>query len=76
VFFLFNPFGGRIFDTVMDKLQAEAQARRITICSYGSCTEQIAVLPWLEIKNPETIHDFKLAVFKSKIQPGINPQTE
>jgi predicted amidohydrolase len=72
-FFLFNPFGGRIFDRVMDKLHAEARTRPITIGSYGSCTEHIAALPWLAIQNPETIDDFKLAVFKSKGHPGANP---
>ena len=66
VFFMFNPFGGRIFDVVMDRLRAEAVNRNITICSYGSCTAPIAELPWLEIRDPETVHDFKLAVFDSK----------
>ncbi len=73
VFFMFNPFGGRIFDTVMDMLQEEARTRQITIGSYGSCTEQIAAFSWLAIQNPETIDDFKLAVFKSTLHPGAGP---
>jgi len=66
VFFMFNPFGGRIFDAVMDKLRLQAQTRVIRICSYGSCTEPISQMPWLEIADPSTIHEFKLAVFESR----------
>jgi predicted amidohydrolase/precorrin-6B methylase 2 len=70
VFFMFNPFGGRIFDTIMDKLQAQADTRQITIGSYGSCTAQIAALPWLSIQDTQTIDDFKLAIFRSTVHPG------
>ena len=66
VFYLFNPFGGHIFDSVMQNLHILAKKKEVTICSYGTCTEQIAMMPWLEIDNPETVHDFKLAVFRSK----------
>jgi predicted amidohydrolase len=66
VFFLFNPFGGRIFDAVFDKLRSQAKKRKITICSYGSSTEPISELSWLEVQDPDTIHDFKLAIFNSK----------
>jgi predicted amidohydrolase len=65
LFFMFNPFGGRIFASVMKKLQAEALDRKIMLCTYGSCKEPIAELPWLKISDPETIHEFKLAVFQS-----------
>jgi len=70
VFFMFNPFGGRIFDAVMDKLQARARTRQITLGSYGSCSEPIATLPWLSIQNTETIDDFRLAIFRSTVHPG------
>jgi hypothetical protein len=63
---MFNPFGGRIFEAVMEKLRLEAHSRVIRVCSYGSCTEPISQLPWLEIADPSTIHEFKLAVFVSK----------
>ena len=66
VFYLFNPFGGHIFDAVMQNLFILAGKQEITICSYGTCTEEIAMLPWLEIDDPDTKHDFKLAIFRSK----------
>ena len=73
VFFLFNPFGGRIFDTVMNHLEIEARVRKITICSYGACTEPISRFPWLEIQDSNTVHDFKLAIFKSKHHLDSSP---
>jgi hypothetical protein len=66
IFYLFNPFGGDIFEAVMANLSLLAEKKPLTVCSYGSCTEQIAQLPWLAIENPETVHDFKLGVFRSK----------
>lgn len=67
VFFMFNPFGGRIFDAVLGKLHGLAKRRKITICSYGPSTSPLASLPWLEIRDPDMNHDFKLAVFTSKL---------
>jgi len=69
VFFMFNPFGGKIFDTVMGKLQHQSRYRRITICSYGPSTSPLAALSWLELRDPTMIHDFKLAIFTSKDDP-------
>ena len=66
IFYMFNPFGGQIFDAVLKSLKILAGRKTITICSYGPCTEQIARLSWLEIENPETSHDFKLAISRSK----------
>ena len=70
VFFMFNPFGGRIFDAVLELLHKQAKSRRITICSYGPSTPPLAALPWLDIRDPGMIHDFKLAIFTNKLNPG------
>ncbi len=70
VFFMFNPFGGRIFDAVMEMLHEQAKHRRITICSYGPSTSPLAALPWLDIRDAAMIHDFKLAIFTSNLNPG------
>jgi len=66
VFFMFNPFGGRIFGTVMKKLKVEAKRRKITVCSYGVSTDPISNQSWLEVVEPDTIDEFKLAVFSSR----------
>jgi len=66
VFFLFNPFGGAIFDAVMNKLKKVSEHHPITICSYGAATAPLAELSWLQIAAPETNHEFKLAIFRSK----------
>jgi len=65
VFFLFNPFGGEIFNHVFAKLEEEAQTRQITICSYGACTPPLAELPWLQVADPGTVDEVCLAIFKS-----------
>ncbi len=65
VFFLFNPFGGLIFDRVMEKLAAVAQLHPIKICSYGAATAPLMAQNWLKIANSETNHEFKLAIFES-----------
>jgi len=66
IFFMFNPFGGEIFDTVINKLHTEAKQRKITICSYGPSTPELAKVPWLRIKDISTIDEFALAVFTSE----------
>jgi len=63
VFFLFNPFGGDIFATVLERLRQEAQQREILICSYGACTQPLAGLNWLERIPPVGDDDFSLAIF-------------
>ncbi len=68
VFFLFNPFGGEIFNTVFERLETEAQSRQITICSYGAGTPPLAELPWLDVADPGTIDEVCLAIFHSKTQ--------
>jgi len=66
VFFMFNPFGGRIFDTVLKKIKGEAKNRKITVCSYGASTEPISNQSWLKVMEPDTLDEFKLAVFTSE----------
>lgn len=68
VFFLFNPFGGEIFNTVFARLEKEAQTRQITICSYGAGTPPIDELPWLEVADPGTVDEVCLAIFRSNFQ--------
>jgi len=65
VFFIFNPFGGEIFNTVFAKLEKVAQTRKITICSYGAGTPPLAELPWLQVDDPGTIDEVCLAIFNS-----------
>ena len=65
VFFMFNPFGGDIFDPVLEKLHREAQKRKIIICSYGASTPELANLPWLQVKDQNTLDEFRLAIFSN-----------
>ena len=66
VYFLFSPFRGQMLQTVLTRLRREADARQLTICSFGPCTEQIAAETWLTLQEAEMNHEFRLAVFRSR----------
>jgi hypothetical protein len=66
VFFMFTPFRGTMLQSVLALLRAEALLRPITLCTYGSCTQRVVELPWLEPVRPEANDDYKLAVFRSR----------
>ena len=70
VYFLYSPFRGQMLQTVLSRLRREACARRLTICSFGPCTEQIAGESWLTLEDAEMNHGFRLAVFCSQGESG------
>jgi SAM-dependent methyltransferase len=63
IFFMFTPFKGKLLQTVLNKLKRQAQARSIKICTYGTCTLQLAEQPWLKLADPNANHEYKLAIF-------------
>ena len=65
IFYLFTPFINEVFDAVLEKLHRLAKQRPIYVCSYGTCTFELAQLPWLQLRDPAMEHDFKLAIFSS-----------
>lgn len=65
IFYFFTPFINEVFNTVLEKLRQQAKRRSLYICSYGTCTLELAKLPWLQIRDPAMEHDFKLAIFTS-----------
>ncbi len=65
VYFLFSPFKGQMLQAVLNRLRHEACTRRLTICSFGPCTEQIAGESWLTLQEAGMNHEFRLAVFHS-----------
>ena len=66
VYFLFSPFRGQMLQTALNRLRREALTRRLTICSFGPCTAQIAAERWLTIQEPSMDHEFRLAFFHSR----------
>ncbi len=66
VFFLFNPFGGDIFPAVLEQLRIESRQRTIWICSYGSSSQPLSELAWLERVPPSSMDEVALAVFRGK----------
>lgn len=65
IFFLFNPFGGVIFDDVFEKIRFEAKQRALTICSYGSSSLALSEFAWLEETSPRAQEEMSLAIFRS-----------
>lgn len=63
VFFMFTPFKGAILQEVLAVLKKEAQSRKIKIITYGPCTSQVALQPWLHFATPQDDDIYKLAVF-------------
>jgi hypothetical protein len=66
VFYLFTPFRGDVLRGVLDRLREEAQRRKLTVCTYGSCTRRVVDESWLRLDDPAMRHDFKLAIFRSR----------
>lgn len=65
VYFLFSPFRGQMLQAVLNRLRHEARLRRLTVCSFGPCTEQIAGESWLTLQEAGMNHEFRLAIFDS-----------
>lgn len=67
VFYLFTPFWGKMLESVLARLQAQAERRPIVICAYGTVCQRIGEQPWLHAREPQRdISDFALEVFSSE----------
>lgn len=65
VFFMFTPFRGQLLQTVLARLQQEAQQRPIRLCTFGSCTPRVADQSWLRPVTADARHEYKLVIFES-----------
>jgi len=65
VFFLYTPFRGAVLDEVLARLQQHARGRRIRVCSYGPCSEQLAGTPWLVRLHSNAAREHDVLVFES-----------
>lgn len=65
VFFMYTPFTGDIFRSVLDRLHEQAQTRPIRICSYGPNTTSIAYETWLQADTEDVYDMFTPVVFRS-----------
>jgi hypothetical protein len=63
VFYLYTPFTGMLWRSVLDRLQREAAKRPLRICTLGPCTSLAAEEPWL--KTSGYLHADRIAVFRS-----------
>ncbi len=65
VYFLYSPFRGEMLRAVLGRLRRESCERRLTVCSFGPCTTQIAAESWLTGEDAEMGHEFRLGIFHS-----------
>ncbi len=65
VFFLFTPFKASLLRAVLDMLRQQGQRRRITLCTYGPCTFEVAREPWLHSQTDAGLHNYRIAPFQS-----------
>jgi Histone methylation protein DOT1 len=47
IFYLYTPFRGEMLRQVLGRLEAQAERRRITVCTYGPCTLEVSEARWL-----------------------------
>lgn len=66
VFYLYTPFCGETLHQVLGKLRWEAQARSITLWTYGPCTRLVAQEDWLELISGRTDCEGTIAGFQSR----------
>jgi hypothetical protein len=66
VFFMYTPFTGALLEVVLAALARQARRQRLTVCTHGACTFDVAQQPWLQLRDPEANQAQVLAVFESK----------
>jgi hypothetical protein len=64
LFFLYTPFRGALLRSVLDKLHTTAAQRAIRVCTFGPCTAEVHVEPWLRLRGESSSPD-QLAIFDS-----------
>jgi hypothetical protein len=64
-FFLYTPFTGRLLQTVLLQLRAEARTRPLLIATYGACSRDVAQQRWVRLAWQQTFTYDTLAVFVS-----------
>jgi len=67
IFFLFTPFKGQLFRTVLLKLRQQAETKPIEIFSRGACSFWLAAQPWLKRIGSQPLSDFSLTYFETNL---------
>ncbi len=65
VYFLYTPLRGALLEQLLARLQIEAAARAIRICTLGPCTSEIANISWLHTENRDDVNEAGITVFRS-----------
>lgn len=65
IFFMYTPFKGEMLQDVLNRLRTETLTRKITVITYGPCTDHVALQSWLKFTAPAVAHPYPWAVFTS-----------
>lgn len=65
VFYMFTPFQGAMFQTVLDRLRDEASRRPIRIYAHGGCAARVEEQTWLRDITPPRLAPYRLGLFTS-----------
>jgi hypothetical protein len=66
VYFLYTPLRGALLQQLLARLQIEATARAIRICTLGPCTTDVANISWLHTENRNEVNEAEITVFCSR----------
>jgi Histone methylation protein DOT1 len=66
IFYMFTPFQGEMFQTVLDRLKQEALQRPIRVYAHGGCIPTVKEQAWLREQTPTQLEAYRMAVFYSR----------
>jgi hypothetical protein len=64
VFFMYTPFEGSLLQEVLSKLREDTTGRPMRLYTYGPCTTEVALQPWLTAADGMDMDDYKLVEFR------------
>ncbi|MBX3051507.1 MAG: hypothetical protein KF753_08545 [Caldilineaceae bacterium] len=70
IFFLYTPFTGQMLDQVLERLRQVSTRQQIRLCTFGPCTPQVDGQLWLQPLDQTSLHENRLALWKSTPAPA------
>jgi hypothetical protein len=64
---MYTPFRGALLRKVLARLEREARARPIRVCTCGPCTAEVAGVPWLRPLESSGLGEEGIVVFQGAV---------
>ena len=65
IYFSYTPLRGALLQKLIERLRAQAEERRIRICTLGPCTKDFLETKWLARSDDDETSDREIALFHS-----------